>query len=313
MFKLFSLTSRLRQLCKRKEAVQRFAFILDNGRYIVRGASFVHSEDTRIHLQDIPKTVTVYSEKKNACTYRKGRLHISYFKAAAIFPDCVYYSPYARDNYISIRDRIKTLYDRLPYDACTFAFDDEHTLMRAPFVKGQTYRDEEHFQKVLDYCFGALAKAELTERTIDIAGTERSVYYCVQHGDLNTRNILWNDDRITLIDLDNISILPLFYDIFYFVMTSRSADAFAYFHTSAFADRILAFCRNRGIHTDEDVIDLYLAAFADIHIQRITEKTRMFDVQFYLGRFMNADLSGFPMTQAKILTVPSVLKQFGIQ
>ena len=303
------LERRTRRLLEIRRCFRSFSFMLDDGVYYFKDHAFhPASRKERINLL---RTIRIRSGRKYPVQYTQGHYYITKEHFTFVFDDCTYQLSNASQRYDAISTRIKAYADRLPYQGIRISVDDDNRMIITSTVHGENWfnGDEEqfqqqHFHEVMDYLFESLGHAEIQTIRTEMNGTVYDVYSCVQHGDVLYDNIILTDDGPVLIDIGEIDLFPLFYDVFFYAVHSQSipveGGAFAYFRTAGFMQRVKETCAKLGIEYYDGLIDLYLAAQVWFRIREREADAPQYFVDHYVDRFEKADLQGFPMTQEAV-------------
>lgn len=300
---------------ERRAFLNKISFLLKSGTYFIERRQFYRLQNPRFkELKHHFKTVRIKPKNSYKFTYDHGRYHISPYKYVVIFEDYTYYLTKERKRYIHIKERLLSFENKIPYLIPEVSFDDSRQMMILNTVSGNQHNDEKHFHQFIQYCFESLKHTDISVKAMAMGEQCRDIVFCVQHGDCNNRNILWDDyDNITLIDLDDINEYPMFYDLFYYILSVCHESAFSFYQQNEFILQIKQICEAHHIQFKEETIDIYLAAYVYYHVNKLTRGARYHDSYFYLKFFMSSDLSAYPITLQAIHDYRKKLEYYQIR
>ena len=268
--------------------------ILNNGYYQVRGDIF------EIQPKGGVGFLRVHSKDKIMNQLNKGTFRITKFKYIFMNEQNVYTFIPNKERYQKILQRISIYKSNLPYKTMTTEFVESKQLIVSDVIKGEKYNDEEHLWMFVSQYLNAIQLNHLKKRSITFLDQKYLFLYYPQHGDCQSRNIIWKENCPFLIDLDDVNHYPLFYDVFYYIIMSKREGAFDFFKQEKFAECVESFCKKSQLNKIPNFIDYYLFAYVLDRLKNTTKDTAYKMAGWHLQYFVKANLSSFPLLQTAI-------------
>ncbi|MCR4661094.1 MAG: hypothetical protein K5765_03710 [Clostridia bacterium] len=306
---MFSFFNKIDNRLKIKKAFLKCSFVLKNGKYNIRGNDFfIKPKDNAIFFS----TFKIKSNNKFSYLLDKGKIYITPYKTLLMDDKLVFTFVKGFDRFSSIKKNIQLFANRLPYKVMSTKFDDDHNLIISDVVKGDQFNDEERLWMFVQFYFKNIKKKFFEVKTLNMCEKSEDVIFYPQHGDCHTKNIFWKDDKIQLIDADDINLYPLLYDVFYYIIASKHEEAFKLFCSGNFLALVQEFCNINGISYDNSFVDKYLASYIYYWVNQMNIINDPKTIHFYIRWFENADLSQFPMTSTALGKYKMNLQNQGI-
>lgn len=280
-----------------KRAFKVASFVLDNGKYLIKGKTFTLLSNNQ---KEKGFAVKVKSNRKFETKINKGIVNITPYKILLMNDSVVFSFIRTKERYYNIKNNAINLINKLPYKTMDADFFDEDCLVVSNVIKGIQVDDEEHLWKFIYHYFDSIKLDYIESNEMDMNKNIAVVLFYPQHGDCHPWNIFWNEDEPVLIDLDDIDSYPLFYDIFYYIIAAKHEDAFSFFRASSFRSIFERFCVTNKLNNEEDNIDYYLSAYIYYWVNKMTLKMNFHEINFYMQWFINTDLSSFPLVEKAI-------------
>lgn len=274
-----------------KKSFKLASFVLENGKYYIENGKFFF-----IKPNDKRRCVCfkVKSKNKNPRLFNEGSFLFTPYKLLLINKDMA--CTFVRDSqrYNLIQEKLNNYLTKLPYKTMECTFLSEYNLIISNVVKGNQFNDDKHLYQFIEYYFKHINPNNFEKKVVDIGNDRKEVIYCPQHGDCYSKNIFWNNEEPTLIDLDDVDLYPLFYDTFYHIIASKHENAFCIFKSDSFKTKIRNFYQNKVGNFASDLVDFYLGAYVYFWVNKMERKMKFHEIHFYLQWFEKADLSSFP-------------------
>ena len=293
-----------------RKALKSLSFVLENGRYYIEGNKLYRCEPDSSHYKHIFK---IRSKDKYLVVLKEGVFKITPYKYLLLNNDMVFTVVRGNKRYAHIREKLDSYLDKIPYKTMACKFIDKYSLIVSDVVVGNQYDDDAHLQQFIDYYFKHLDLSHIERKKVDMSSKVEEVIFYPQHGDCYCKNIFWRNGEPILIDLDDVDLYPLFYDIFYHVIASKHEEAFTFFRNAKFQGIINSFFADKINETKCDIIDLYLGAYVYFWVNRMERKMTHHEIYFYLQWFEKANLSAFPTVMNAIEQYRRNLKLLGIK
>lgn len=300
---------KIKRFLELKKAFKRASFVLRNGNYCLRENRFyLVQKNNKIHCLKI----LVRSKEKNPYLLDEGIFKITPYKILFMDDKMVFTFVNGKDRFHAIKENINHYSSKLPYKTMSASYITNRHLIISNVVKGVQYSDDEHLLMLIDHYLREIKITFLDKKQLDMSGISKDVLFYPQHGDCHSKNIFWNSQIPTLIDLDDVDLYPLFYDVFYYIIASKHEGAFSFFRTKEFEKWLKDFCDKKHITVPDDIIDFYLASYVYYWINKMKPKMSYHEIDFYLKWFVKADLSSYPITSKALEQYKTNLKDLRI-
>lgn len=131
-------------------------------------------------------------------------------KVVLMTRDKVYGFYHTQNLYMNSKNNCVNNYEKFNYPSVPISgFDDSRRLIIMDFIEGVTYRDRRHDT--------ILVKEMLKYGTSAETITKDGKVLFLQHGDAKQDNVIWNNESLCFIDVDNVNYLPPLFDVFHYL------------------------------------------------------------------------------------------------
>lgn len=299
---------KLKQYINIRKAFKSLSFVLENGMYCIEGESFFLIKDNGSHHRFSFK---IKSKDKCMALLKEGSFKITPYKYLLLGESVVCTVVRGKERFNCIQEKLTSYRNQLPYRTMECKFVNKRNLIISNVITGKQFNDDAHLEQFIEYYFKHIDSKFFVNKRIDMNGIKKEVVFYPQHGDCYSKNIFWSDLEPTLIDIDDVDLYPLFYDVFYHLIASKHEAAFKFFRNENFQTSI------RKIFADKtnvsDIVDLYLGAYVYFWVNKMERKMKFHEINFYLQWFEKADLSTYPTVLAAMETYRKNLKSLGVR
>lgn len=306
MVKYFIL--KLNRYINIRKAFKSLSFVLENGMCYIEGDKFFLIKNIGSHQRFSFK---IKSKEKYVTLLKEGSFKITPYKYLLLGESVVYTVVRGKERFNCIQEKLTSYRDQLPYKTMECKFIGKRNLIISNVITGKQFNDDAHLKQFIEYYFKHINSKLFANKRVDMNGIKKEIVFYPQHGDCYSKNIFWNGSEPTLIDLDDVDLYPLFYDVFYHVIASKHEAAFKFFRNENFQTSV------RRIFADKtnasDIVDLYLGAYVYFWVNKMERKMKFHEINFYLQWFEKADLSTYPNVLMAMETYRKNLKSLGIR
>lgn len=223
--------------------------ILEKGHYSFNGKEIHKTHNSFGFLYNVSNK-NKYSETITNAKVMRGK-----YKLCLITSDYTYAFLLKRDLFFNTKNKCEKFYNNLNYPKIKIIdFNEKYALIKMETAKGQRFNDDEHKNKILEKLINFYKEITIFK--------QESILTCVQHGDVTWGNIIWqNENDFVFIDLDSISIKPLFYDLFYFISLNMGGLKTLLQISDKLVNEFEEIFNKYNLHFEKQDLDKYLSLF----------------------------------------------------
>lgn len=290
-------------ILRRNHFFRKTTLFLEPGKYFFDNESFSkQNKNDRYPFWD--KIRIFIRNKSNVGLHASGSCFIGKYKAKLFFEDIIVFYVFNKKRYEITKANYYLFHEKLNYNFVEYYFCDHDKRIITNVIDGVVYNDDAHFQKFLNVIMDQYVLNNVVERKqID---DFTNVPFFVQHGDCKNNNILWKLEEPILIDLEAVDSYPIFYDLFYYVFSTKKTDAPVFL--KKIRPVLEKFLVDRGFGGS---LDYYLSCYLCYLTKYLSRKYSQSVFGFYFGWINYSDYSEFPILSQKIKFVLNEAKRIG--
>lgn len=210
-----------------------------------------------------------------------------------------------RKRYLLFKKRYSCFGNTLLYHHINLEFFDKKKLVVGDTAIGIKYKSHEMFDEVVNIIVGIAQESNSVVRNIKISNKEYSVPFYVQHGDFKDSNIIWDGNNYKLIDLEEIGVYPILFDLFFYTFISKPFS----FLDIIFSNRFVELVKNVWKKLDESIsfrekyifVDYTVSIYLSYLLQMYKKEHTKEFFNYYLFWTSSNFLKDKRLTQTKLI------------